>query len=99
MVLHDAHEMGLVLWRWVIGPARADIFGRMALDAFTGSVSDGIRSLTALSRYRDAPAPEPPRRPGGAVLETRSSTPRGHALAMPSKSAPVSPSPRAIPIR
>jgi acyl-CoA thioester hydrolase len=73
MVLRDAHEMGLVLLAMgVIGPARADILGRMAIDAFIGSVSDGIRSLTP--PYREIVtrhAPEPPMRPGGAVLETR----------------------------
>jgi acyl-CoA thioester hydrolase len=68
-----AQDMGMVrLAMGVIGPDRADIFGRMALNAFIGSVSDGIRSLTPPYRAIVARhAPEPPQRVGGAVVETR----------------------------
>lgn len=68
-----AEQMGMVrLAMGVIGPDRADIFGRMALNSFIGSVSDGIRSLTPAYRAIVAEhAPEPPQRVGGAVVETR----------------------------
>lgn len=68
-----AEDMGMVrLAMGVIGADRADAFGRMALNTFMGTVSDGIRALTP--PYREIVArhaAEPPARDGGAVVETR----------------------------
>lgn len=56
----------------VVGPERADAFGRMAAWGFIGAVSDGIRSLTGPFREIIAQnADAVPARVGGAVLEFR----------------------------
>ena len=58
----------------IVGPERADVFGRLAAWGFIGAVSDGIGSVTGpfreiIARHAD-PVPAPAR-VGGAVLEFR----------------------------
>lgn len=56
----------------VVGPDRADAFGRMGAWNFIGAVSDGIRSLTGPFRDIIAQNADPvPTRVGGAVVEFR----------------------------
>lgn len=56
----------------VVGPDRADVFGRLATWGFAGAVSDGIRSVTGPTREIVAGHADPvPARVGGAVLEFR----------------------------